>query len=133
MPFTAADYGVTDPAILEAASHMAPALFVALRIAHTVDSTHFPIRTDADIERAFEAVIGQSKQFSHAGIGITAKSAKDGFPNALLPITDKLDLLRKVYQSILISHRKASRQAWEKVQGGSGKLTASHPVPTEVF
>ena len=54
------------------------------------------------------------------------------FPDEFLPIQDKLDLLRKVYLAIIISHREASKRAWAKANDGSTTLLASHPIPTEV-
>jgi len=126
------DYGLTDPAVLEAATRMAPALFTALRLAHTLDQSHYPIESDDAIERALITVADDDKQYTHSGTRITAKAAKDRFPNELLPIADKLDLLRKVYQAILISHRESSRLRWERVNNGTEPLKASHPLPKEV-
>ena len=126
------DYGLTDPAVLEAATQMAPALFTALRLAHALDQSHYPIKSDHAIESALASLAADGKQFTHAGMQITTKAAKDRFPNELLPIVDKLDLVRKVYQAILISHRESSRLRSQRVADGSELLEASHPLPTEV-
>lgn len=128
-----ADYGLTDPDVLEIAVQMAPELFAALHIAHSLDSSHFPIQSDAAIEKALEAVANDGKQFALPGVQISGKAARDHFPDEFLPVTDRFDLLRKVYLAIIINHRESALDTWAKVQNGSLKLNASHPLPTEAF
>jgi hypothetical protein len=130
---TLEDYGLTDPIVLEAAVRMAPALFIALHIAHRLDSSHFPIESDAAIERALDSIANDGDQFSLGGAKITRQGAKDRFPNEFLPIVDRRDLLDKVYIAIIASHRQSSREEWEKIQSGKKTLKASHPVPKEVL
>lgn len=132
-PLGLADYGLTDPAILEAATQMAPELFAALHIAHTLDSSHYPLKSDTAIEKALEAVANDGKQFTVPGVQISSKAARDHFPNEFLPIDDRFDLLRKVYLAILINHRESALRTWAKIKDGSYAPAASHPMPTEGF
>ena len=127
------DYGLTDPAILEEATRMAPELFMALALARGLDASHYPLTSDIAIERALQSVANDGDQFVLGGARVTSKAAKDRFPNEFLPVVDRFDLLRKAYIAVIISHRESSRRAWEKVQSGSEVLKASHPVPTEVL
>lgn len=128
-----ADFGLEDPEVLQAATRMAPALFMALHIAHTLDSSHYPITSDAAIEKALQSVANDGDQFTLAGAKITSRGAKDRFPNELLPIVNRRDLLEKVYIAVIASHRRASQEEWDKVQNGSKKLVASHPIPKGVL
>ena len=132
-PLKADDYGLTDPAILEVALRVAPILFMALRIAHTLDNSHYPIDSSQKIEKALHTIMGDGDEFALAGHRITKNAAKHQFPNEFLPIVDKYDLIRKVYLAIVISHQNSARSEWEAIKTGKKKIDASHPTPTEVF
>jgi hypothetical protein len=113
---------------------MVPTLFMALRVVHKMDSSHFPLESAAAVERALVSVANDGEdQITVAGLKITKKAAKERFPAELLPIVDKHDLLRKVYLAVLIRHQEAARQEWAKAQAAPGALKASHPLPKEVF
>lgn len=118
------DFGLMDVAVLETALHLSPTLFGALRVAHRLDASHFPIETDAAIERVLTAL---------ASDGTQHLVGKTQFPGEFLPIVDKLDLLRKVFVAITIAHQASSRREWEKVRSGASVLAASHPLPAEVL
>ena len=132
--FTAADYGLTDPEILLATTRMVPTLFLALRIAHTLAPSHFPLESATALEHALASVADDGDdQITVAGLKITRKAARERFPTELLPIVDKHDLLRKIYLAVLIRHKEAARHDWTNAHATPDTLKASHPLPKEVL
>jgi hypothetical protein len=124
VPLEVADFGLTDASMLEAATRLSPALFRALHAAHTLDTSHFPIETAAAIGQALATVAKGDPPFL---VGSTR------FPDELLPVIDKLDLLRKLFLALMIDHRASSQREWARAQSGALVLAASHPLPMEAF
>jgi hypothetical protein len=121
-------YGLQDSKVLEAAIELAPALFAALAISNSLQESSYPLTSDAEIEQALREVATAEDRYESPGVSISARDSREMFPNEFLPVTDRLDLLRKVYMAIVIAHETAARSQVEAAKRGELQVESSHPL-----
>jgi hypothetical protein len=126
------DFGLEDPEVIEVASQLAPELFAALVIAGRLGSSTFPLTGNADLERALRAAVDEDV-FDAPGVKITTADVHERFPSDFLPVEDKLDLIRKVYMSIVIAHTTAAHAKLHAVRRGEERIECSHPLDLEAL
>ncbi|MGY1684996.1 hypothetical protein ACI8AK_05340 [Geodermatophilus sp. SYSU D00867] len=121
------NYRLADPEVLAVARQLAPELFAALEIAAGLDAAAYPLTADTEIERALLQVANSAGRYETPGIQISAEDARDRFPNEFLPVTDHLDLLKKVYMAIVRAHETAARERIAQLKRGEYEIRPSHP------
>lgn len=125
-------YGLSDDKVLQVAVELAPALFGALRVANSLEASHFPLASDRDLLSALRAVANKRGTFETDAVTITASDVKDGFPEGFLPVNDKLDLIRKIYLAIIIAHRERSSADLQAARADKN-FRSSHPLDLEAL
>lgn len=126
------NFGLDDEEMLREAKELAPELFAALEIAKSVPVSDFPLESDEHIERVLGAVANEGGNFKVPGVIITPKAARDYFPNEFLPVTDRGDLVRKIYLAIVINHSEHAKRQVAKLERTGLQERISHPLPTEL-
>jgi hypothetical protein len=116
------NYQLADSKTLAVAQQLAPELFAALEIAARVDSEAYPLTSDSEIEGALLQVANTEDRYEVPGISISAQDAKDRFPNEFLPVTDRLDLLKKVYMAIIRNHEAFARERIAQAKRGEYEI-----------
>src|SRR5664280_1277348 len=96
-------YGLDDKDVLADAVSAAPHLFVALSI--TTSSRHdLPIRSVADLAAALDRAVRNDAAFT-----FNVDDVLEDFPKEFLPISDRQELLSKVYAALLASRTRQER------------------------
>lgn len=122
-------YGLDQKHILEVAIQLAPELFAALRLGKRLSGFTFPIQSDSELNRA--AKLAASQELAVPGVVITPASAIEGFQKVFLPVIDDRDLLGNIYLSIVINHKKGSRERRKLLNQKEMALRASHDFSLE--
>ena len=125
-------YGLDDRDVLEVATQLAPELFAALAIAEKLEDKRFPLESVKHLEEVLAATAGDGETFESPGVRISRRDPTDRFPKGFLPVTGRLDLIRKVYMAIVIAHESESRERLRDARA-KGSVQASHPIDLEVL
>jgi hypothetical protein len=128
----AAQYKLADSRVLAVAVELSPELFAALAISAKLPDSAFPLASPADLKNALSRIADNEGVFDSPGVRIIPDDC-DRFPNDFLPVIDRLDLIRKVYMSIIIAHEAESRRLINSVRREGAKSTASHPFDLEAL
>ena len=128
-PLQLDDFGLNQQEILDASTQVAPALFIALRISHTLGSSHYPIESFEKLQKALGA---GHHAFELGGMTVTIRSLEEYLPDDCFPLEDGMDVMRKVYLASVISQTEEGRKRWEQAKKGNELANASHPMPKEI-
>lgn len=121
------DFGLEDPSVLETAVRLAPPLFGALRLATQLSDASYPLDSMDKIKLAF-ASVADNGRYEQPGFLITGTGLDNGFVSELLPVTDRIDLIRKIFLALNIGHTKIMQASLQRALARR-PLHASHPLP----
>jgi hypothetical protein len=106
---SAADYGLDDGQILDAAVRLAPDLMFSLRVGHLAKRLKFPLTAHSDLHPLFDA----KDLFVAANVSVSKKQFSSSFPDSFFPIESASELVVRAYAALAGNHA-VSRDAGVK-------------------